>query len=156
MKRYILLGIGIGIIFTNIVLSFIPKETIDVNQVVEEEVQKRLKKIQKFEEVDKTFKEVVEIKNEKKLSFPKEEIPNAIYYVLIQKSRNNGAVIDFKEQLKEVIETKIDLIGKDTYLFSNYPYTKVSCDKILEYLDENFQIKGKIMKKSEYDKLKKN
>lgn len=155
MKRYILLGIGIGIIFTNIILSLIPKETVDINSIVEEEVQKRLKRVHSFEEVEKTFQEAVEIKSEK-LNFPKDTKPNAIYYVLVNKSKNNGDIIKFKDDLSSVLETKIELIGKESYLFSSYPYTKTVSDEILKYLNETYQIKGKIFKNTEYEKLKKN
>ena len=155
MKRYILLGIGIGIIFTNIILSLIPKETVDINSIVEEEVQKRLKRVHSFEEVEKTFQEAVEIKSEK-FNFPKDTKPNAIYYVLINKSKNNGDIIKFKDDLSSVLETKIELVGKESYLFSSYPYTKTVSDEILKYLDETYQIKGKIFKNTEYEKLKKN
>ena len=154
MKRYILLGIGIGIIFTNIILSLIPKETVDINKIVEEEVQKRLKRVQSFEEVEKTFKEAIEIKSEK-LYFPKDTKPNAIYYVLINKSKNNADIIKFKDDLSDVLETEIELVGQESYLFSRYPYTKAVSDEILKFFDETYQIKGKILKTSEYEKLKK-
>lgn len=154
MKRYILLGIGIGIIFTNILLSLVPKETVDINKIVEQEVEKRLKRIESFEEVEKTFKEAVEIKD-KKISFPTETKPNALFYVLITKSKNNGEIIDFKEELTGTLATKIELIGGESYLFSNNPYTKETGEKIIEFLDETYQIKGKILKNVEVEKLKK-
>ena len=49
LKKYILLGIGIGIILTNSVYIWYPKKEKDINQIVEKEVQTRLKKIQDME-----------------------------------------------------------------------------------------------------------
>ena len=39
MKRYILLGIWIGIIFTNIVLSFVHGNKVDIDKIVDEAIE---------------------------------------------------------------------------------------------------------------------
>ncbi len=174
MKRYILLGIGIGIIFTNIVLSFVHGNKVDIDKLVEEEVQKRLKNIETYQKVDESFKEVIEDseKNEEKLLEEEEPVvttseaiskepekekeiekqkffsgdkgKNATNYIFIYHSNVEKNLLKIRNSLSDLLDTKIEVRGNKAYLFSRYPYNSENAKEILNIIRNDYNLKVKI------------
>ena len=160
MNKYMILGIGIGIIITNFFYSIIPSKDVDINKLVEVEVQKRIKKIEEMKKVDESFKEVVkedvktENNEEETEYFSRDNSVNAVYYIYIGSSKDKSLIVKNKEKLEEFIETKIDTTGDYAYLVSEYPYSVDNSNKILELLEERFGIKAQKLKISEFNQMK--
>lgn len=157
MKSYILLGIGIGMILTSIMFSFQPKEDIDISKLVEIEVQKRLKKIEELQEVENSFKEVVQLDKEDKKEityYSKDKSANAVYYIQLTNSKDKEKVLSLKDETDKFIETEIQLIGGEAYLFSEYPYSVDNSNEIIKKLKSNYNIEAKKLKLNDIEELK--
>lgn len=173
MKRYILLGIGIGIIFTNIVLSFVHGNKVDIDKIVEAEVQKRLKNIETYQQVEESFKEVVKdsekneeklleeeplvttseaiskeaekkIEVEKKKFFSGDKGKNATNYIFVYHSNVEKNLLKIKNNLSDLLDTKIEVRGDKAYLFSKYPYNGDNAKEILNIIKNDYNLKVKI------------
>lgn len=168
MKRYILLGIGIGVILTSIIFSFIPQgKKVNIDDLVEVEVQKRLKKVEDLEKVETVFQEVVSPKEEESIKVEekileeyekigKDTNKNSIFYILIKNSKNKNSIISLNDKVEKIIETKIELIGKEAYLFSQFPYSLEKTKEISDIMLKKFKIKVEKLKSSQIDNLREN
>ena len=158
MNKYMVLGIGIGVIITNFFYSIVPNKDVNIDKLVEVEVQKRIKKIDEMQKVEESFKEVVKVEEKKEEEieyFSKDNSANAVYYIYIADSKDKNLIVKEKERLEEFIETKIDLTADYAYLLSEYPYSIDHSNKILGILDERFGIKAQGLKMVEIDQIKK-
>lgn len=158
MNKYMILGIGIGVIITNFFYSIVPNKDVNIDKLVEVEVQKRIKKIDEMQKVEESFKEVVKVEEKKEEeieNFSKDNSANAVYYIYIADSKDKNSIVKEKERLEEFIETKIDLTADYAYLLSEYPYSIDHSNKILGILDERFGIKAQGLKMVEIDQIKK-
>lgn len=158
MNKYMILGIGIGVIITNFFYSIVPNKDVNIDKLVEVEVQKRIKKIDEMQKVEESFKEVVKVEEKKEEEieyFSKDNSANAVYYIYIADSKDKNLIVKEKERLEEFIETKIDLTADYAYLLSEYPYSIDHSNKILGILDERFGIKAQGLKMVEIDQIKK-
>lgn len=168
MKRYILLGIGIGIIFTNIVLSFVHGNKVDIDKVVEAEVQKRLKNIETYQKVEESFKEVVkddkgttllssesgiEIDSEAKVLFPGETGPGAIYYLYFYNTNVEKDLMEITKKVEELLLTKIEKKSNRAYLFSENKYTQVSINELIEIVKKEYNLKARRVTEKERQEL---
>lgn len=174
MKRYILLGIGIGIIFTNIVLSFVHGNKVDIDKIVEAEVQRRLKNIETYQQVEESFKEVVVDSEENKevvsqdesalsttieaISKEPEKVEttevkkffsgdkgkNATNYIFVYHTNSEKSLTKIKSSLSELLETKIEIRGAKAYLFSRYPYNSENAKELLNIIRNQYNLKVKI------------
>jgi len=158
LNKYMVLGIGIGVIITNFFYSIVPNKDVNIDKLVEVEVQKRIKKIDEMQKVEESFKEVVKVEEKKEEEieyFSKDNSANAVYYIYIADSKDKNSIVKEKERLEEFIETKIDLTADYAYLLSEYPYSIDHSNKILGILDERFGIKAQGLKMVEIDQIKK-
>lgn len=168
MKRYILLGIGIGIIFTNIVLSFVHGNKVDIDKIVEAEVQKRLKNIETYQKVEESFKEVVkddkgttllssesgiEIDSEAKVLFPGETGPGAIYYLYFYNTNVEKDLMEITKKVEELLLTKIEKKSNRAYLFSENKYTQVSINELIEIVKKEYNLKARRVTEKERQEL---
>lgn len=183
MKRYILLGIGIGIIFTNIVLSFVHGNKVDIDKIVEAEVQKRLKNIETYQKVEESFKEVVkdsekneeklleevepvlvtseaiseevekEVEAEKKKFFSGDKGKSATNYIFIYHTTVEKSLLKIKKDLSELLDTKIELRGDKAYLFSKYPYNSQNAKEILSIIKNDYNLKVKVTTLPDIERL---
>jgi len=168
MKRYILLGIGIGIIFTNIVLSFVHGNKVDIDKIVEAEVQKRLKNIETYQKVEESFKEVVkddkgttllssesgiEIDSEAKVLFPGETGPGAIYYLYFYNTNVEKDLMEITKKVEELLLTKIEKKSNRAYLFSENKYTQASINELIEIVKKEYNLKARRVTEKERQEL---
>lgn len=168
MKRYILLGIGIGIIFTNIMFSFFKGENINIEKRVEEEVQKRLKNIENYQKVEESFREVVkkdemttsqsigqgvEEESVNRVLFPGESGAGAIYYLYFYNTNVEKTLVETKKKLDELLDTKIEKKGNIAYLFSEHRYTSESIKELLEIIKNEYNLKVRRVTDNEMKQL---
>lgn len=182
MKRYILLGIGIGIIFTNIILSFVHGNKVDIDKIVEAEVQKRLKNIETYQKVEESFKEVVKdsekneeklleeeplvitseaiskeveksIEVEKKKFFSGDKGKSATNYIFVYHTTVEKNLLKIKKDLSELLDTKIELRGDKAYLFSKYPYNSQNAKEILSIIKNDYNLKVKVTTLPDIERL---
>ena len=124
MNKYMVLGIGIGVIITNFFYSIVPNKDVNIDKLVEVEVQKRIKKIDEMQKVEESFKEVVKVEEKKEEEieyFSKDNSANAVYYIYIADSKDKNSIVKEKERLEEFIETKIDLTADYNTRLATFP-----------------------------------
>ena len=168
LKKYILLGIGIGIILTNSVYIWYPKKEKekDINQIVEKEVQTRLKKIQDMEKVNAQIEKVgteatseVAIEETKDMTegifFGKENSDKANYYIYFSKNKKSDSFDKIQDKVKNIIDTKIEKLGDEYYLLSKTPFSIGKVNDIYEYIYKEYNIKVSKLSKSQIESLNK-
>lgn len=151
MNKYIVLGIGIGIIVTNFLYSIMPSKEVDINKLVDVEVQKRIKKIDEMKEIESTFKEVVEktttaeaitVQEDSTKRYSKDESPEAEFYIYVDRLKEEKDVERVKGKIENFMDLDVKEGSKYTYIFSQYPYTAENSDEIIKILNEEYKIKA--------------
>lgn len=153
MNKYIVLGIGIGIIVTNFLYSIMPSKEVDINKLVDAEVQKRIKKIDEMKEIESTFKEVVEktttataeaitVQEDSTKRYSMDESPEAEFYIYVDRLKEEKDVERVKGKIENFMDLDVKEGSKYTYIFSQYPYTAENSDEIIKILNEEYKIKA--------------
>lgn len=153
MNKYIILGVGIGILITNFLYSIMPSKEVDINKLVDAEVQKRIKKIDEMKEIENTFQEVVEkttiatteaitVQEDSAKRYSKDESPEAEFYIYVDRLKEEKDVERVKGKIENLIDLDIKEGSRYTYIFSEYPYTAENSDEIIKILNEEYKIKA--------------